>query len=437
MEPDARLPVLVVDPLCPSGGRRIQALLPRLRSYGIEPIVLSTKPDSPVESIAKARLQWHVVEDRRVDVFAHRFAYRSPDSQHYGLLRLLSLPERLLYSPDSWIRWTSAAAERASQLVVDRGIRTVLTWSPPESTHGLGLILKQRFGLRWVADFTDLWTQRDSIYRPATRWHDRRIRRLERQYLDTADVIIASTPEAATMLHEGRAVSPSKLTVVTNFFDPEDAIGQSFEVADNPRPDRKSADPNGEPFTLGYFGTLDKHALPWRLLLGALSRFVDEVGPEAVRFVVYGHAFGEVRKYLRGSGLEGVVELHGYRPHRSAFQQVASAADMCVLLLYDTPIGRVMGPSKIYSYLLMGKPILAIAPEEGSVARILRETRSGRLIAPGLGENAVLRGLRDAFDQWSRGELTISDSRAIDHYSVDAQAQVMAKALIGTNEPSI
>jgi hypothetical protein len=42
--------------------------------------------------------------------------------------------------------------------IVDNNIDTIVTSGPPHSLHLIGLELKQKIDLKWIADFRDPWT---------------------------------------------------------------------------------------------------------------------------------------------------------------------------------------------------------------------------------------------------------------------------------------
>ena len=114
--------------------------------------------------------------------------------------------------------WLPAAWAECKRYLRDEPIDCVLTSSPPQCVHYLGLLLKRRYHLPWVADFRDPWITNKM---PVTTLSHRVDAYLERQVLLHADRIIANTP----LTHEGyQAVYPQfdhKLDVVPNGFDPD------------------------------------------------------------------------------------------------------------------------------------------------------------------------------------------------------------------------
>ena len=50
-----------------------------------------------------------------------------------------------------------------------------------------------------------------------------------------------------------------------------------------------------------------------------------------------------------------------------------------MLLLYETEYSKAIVPHKLYHYLGMSKPIMAIADENGEVSHIIKTTRTGKV----------------------------------------------------------
>jgi hypothetical protein len=65
----------------------------------------------------------------------------------------------------------------------------------------------------------------------------------------------------------------------------------------------------------------------------------------------------------------------------------------------------VQVPSKAYEYLRVGRPVLALAPRDGSVADLFAATGGGWVIDP-TDDAEIIAALRDAYRGW-RGVLDV------------------------------
>lgn len=391
------LKVLIVNTHFPGhGGTRIDKFVKYLPSFGVEPVVLSAKETRSdlTNAILKSRfpswLQAHAAGSIGWTYFAERYTSRGPEAKYYTLLKYLSLPERFFYVPDRMIRWIPAGLRTAEKLVREQNIDVVLTSSPSESTHLIGLKLQQRLGIRWVADFRDLWTTKAVTYRPATSIHDRYIRKLERKIMTAADHIIANTDDNLQHYVRAFGVSSERVSMIPNGFDRADLDGTC------------ELEKQAGVFYIGYMGNLDKHDFPWREFFRVLKRLGEYVGPDKVRFVQCGHQSNEVSEYLRQHGMEKYLLFHGMLPHDEAVRLIAGT-DLRLLLLYDTEYSRAIVPAKLYNYLIMDGPIYALAPERSTVADILTDTGTGVVISPHRKDEEMYQLLFQQYQNWQQG----------------------------------
>jgi glycosyltransferase involved in cell wall biosynthesis len=418
--------LVVVHQFPTGGGGRVDKFVKFLPAAGFEPIVLCAREtDSPDARAQRAHLYPAALRAYHAgsigwSYFAERYLERGRSAKHFNLLRWLSFPERCVLVPDHMVRWIPQGIRLATQLAEREGIRVVLTSSPPESTHLVGLAM-QRKGLRWVADFRDLWTEKKMTYRPATRLHHRFILRLERKIFQAADHIIANTPQNLERYESRFGLPRHRLSMIPNGFDREDL------------PSLPIVAKRSDVFQIGYMGYFDKHDFPWRLFLDALKLLVSEVGEDQVRLVVCGLCSQQVIDYLSERAMTHLVISHGMLSHGDAMK-VITTTDLRLLFLYENSYSHAIVPAKLYNYLIMPGPIFAIAPETGATASIIAATRMGSAVSPRRGVHATAQALRRYFDRWRCGELKIDpDHREIDRYDRRLQTFELARILRGLN----
>src|SRR5690606_38352236 len=118
------------------------------------------------------------------------------------------------------------ALKKASELIRQYSIDTVVTTSPPHSTQLIGLKLKQRFNIKWVADLRDPWTD---IYYYNQFKHTALARTIdlgyERQVVEEADLIV-TVSEDVKRIFASKSILPiaSKTVVIPNGFDEDDFL---------------------------------------------------------------------------------------------------------------------------------------------------------------------------------------------------------------------
>ena len=79
--------------------------------------------------------------------------------------------------------------------------------------------------------------------------------------------------------------------------------------------------------------------------------------------------------------LKDVVEYVGYVPYKKSIQYQAQS-DTLLITLGSEPGNEVIIHAKLFEYLAIRKPILALIPTEGEASKLIRETRSGIVVSP-------------------------------------------------------
>src|SRR4029453_18090134 len=100
----------------------------------------------------------------------------------------------LLTVLDDEVGWTPSAFRAASRLVKDERFDAIITSGPPHSTHFVGLLLKRRFKIPWVADLRDPWSLLGMDVGVATKQSKAIERRLEALVVRYTDVVLTTAP---------------------------------------------------------------------------------------------------------------------------------------------------------------------------------------------------------------------------------------------------
>ncbi|MGQ9628946.1 MAG: glycosyltransferase family 4 protein [bacterium] len=309
---------------------------------------------------------------------------------------LFSIP-RWAEVPDVGIGWLPYAIRAGWEIIRREDIDLIWTTSPLSSVHLIGCALKWLTGRRWVMDFRDGWIQ-DPTHRIA---HPRLEGFLERRCLELADGVSAVTEYIVGDFRERYPkLNPRKFRVIPNGFDPED-----FEDV---KPHDLSTCVGGRKFTIVYTGSFYVHQHNPLLFFQALRRFV-EGARDGVRMIVVGYCDPSIKREVRDMGFGSVVEFRGYVPHSESIRYIKSA-DLLLLVVGVHPgEGKHRGDKtictgKIFEYMYSGRPILALAPPGGIVARLVEESGTGFVVAHDDVEEIALK-LRDAYSAWRAGEL--------------------------------
>ncbi len=293
--------------------------------------------------------------------------------------------EKLFFIPDLYINWVPSAVFKGLQIIKHEEIGVIITASPPESLHITGLLLSKITGVKWITDFRDLWTKKLIVNNPPTWLHKILIKEIEKCIYKNTDHIIANTHGNKDVYINSFHLSSKKITVITNGYDPE-------EVSGNDNRGRKRNE-----FLVGYMGFFDKPGFPWSEFLLAVKELILN-GKNKVKINLYGYLSDKAKNFIEKNDLLDFVCFHGMLPHFEAFQETRKN-DLLLLLMYETDYSGGIVPHKLYHYLGMLKPIMAIAEQEGEVANIIKATNTGKVISQ-KNTDEIYNILSDFYDEW-------------------------------------
>ncbi len=304
----------------------------------------------PVGDLLATRLNWRR-ERRRVATNGEGATWR-PGANLWGSI---VVPDLQL------LTWGPSALRHALRIAHTVRPDVVITTSPTESAHLVGLALR-RYGVPWIADLRDGWRFESS--RPAWPVAFQRMidERLEATVVRRADAVVSVTRPIAEDLNRRHGANAE---VITNGFDPEDAPHAATGLL------------SGHRHSIVHTGGLgpSRSIEPLLAAAGAL-RARGLAIDDRLEIVLAGSLTDAERKRLAEPGVTRLVRHVGYldRPQALSLQR---EADTLLLVTSAGHVGEATG--KLYEYLASGRPILVLGPES-EAARIVRETGAGRVV---------------------------------------------------------
>lgn len=270
-----------------------------------------------------------------------------------------------LFIPDARVGWNKHALKQADHLLQDNNYKAIITTSPPHSTQLIGLKLKQKYTLPWIADLRDPWT---NIYYYDQLYHTALAKRLderyERQVLEHADAIIVTSEDTKRLfLNKPASVDANKIFVIPNGYDEEDFKGQS--------------EPPKDTFLITYTGTIaESYNIDVFLKVLAYLVSVNSDINYKLRFV--GKVSDGVLQRIRKAGLELITEVIPFVPHQESIHYLQQST-MLLMAIPDVAKNQCILPGKLFEYLASNKPIVCIGPVHSDADRIIDECGAGRL----------------------------------------------------------
>ena len=405
-------------PLGGAGSQRPSKFVKYLPAYGWNTVVLTSNSTdyhavdphlqdelggSPFELVRtglfelKPLYEW--MYKFRLDVFARKL--RQQETR-------FSLPDRRI----GWLPFAYFAGLRA---IKTHKIEVICSTSAPFTCHLVGGLLKKRTGLPWVADFRDEWT--DTPYFQYGSVARRINAALETAVLKNADLVVCVNDELSHLMGAKRPPAEgAKFVTITNGYDEED-IGSALAAA-KPNPSR---------FVITHVGAFYGSRTPevfLRVVAELVARRKMDARDLEIRFVG-----GSPDSHLVASlGLEPtVISTDGFVGHQQALKHMAESTVLLLIVRRELP--RHVSTGKVFEYLAMRKPILALCSRACHAGQLVESARSGTVVeadAPDSISNAVL----DLYTRWKQHSLGIDSDRAqIDQYNRKALAGSLAAQL--------
>jgi len=307
--------------------------------------------------------------------------------------------------PDPRKFWIKPSVKYLIKYLQENPVDLIISTGPPHSMHLIALGVKKKFDIPWIADFRDPWTDID-FYRKLklTRLADKRHKKLEKKVLDAADHVVTVSPGCATDLER---IAHKKIEVINNGFDPTD---YDFEM---PKLDKT--------FTISHFGAFNKDRNPAALWTGMneLSQ-ADPDFKRLLRINLIGQTDQSVIADIEKNNLKENLIIKDHLPHREGLIEL-SKSQVLLLPLNDAPNVKGILPGKMYEYMALRRPILALGPTDADYAAILHETKAG--IPLGFNDIAGIMGtLQEYFRLFKENKLLVQ-SGAYEKYSRKSLAE--------------
>jgi len=179
-------------------------------------------------------------------------------------------------------------------------------------------------------------------------------------------------------------------------------------------------------FNIGFSGTFYSHINNPRPFFRAIA-WLKEKKPEIaakIRFHHIGKSMISIEKTAKKFGIESCVKSWGYQSHKDCLN-ILSGMDALLFILDDNEHrSKYTIGGKVYEYLRLKKPILAMVPAGGEAGTLIELTDSG-LVIPGnkTGKLAL------TIEKWIDGKMDFT-FRSIEQYNRKLLAEKYQEFLV-------
>jgi glycosyltransferase involved in cell wall biosynthesis len=402
----------------PSGGSAVLRWLKftkYLRDFGWEPIIYTPSNPEPQESDASLLKDLppglEVITSSIWEPYSiYKILTGKKKGDRLGVALMTDKKKAGLFSKVSlWIRsnffipdprrfWVRPSVQLLANHLRTHPVDVVISTGPPHSMHLIGLGLKKRLGIPWIADFRDPWTNID-FYRdlPLSYLADLQHKKLEQKVLLRADHIVTVSPG---MTREFIDKGTQEITTITNGYD-EVRLTRS--------------QPATNKFNLLHLGSMPKSRNPevlWKVLAELVSS--NPLLASSLRIRLIGKVDLAVKDSISRYDLSDYTVYEEFVPHDQT-PDILSGASVLLLCINNTPNAGGILTNKFFEYLSAQRPVLAIGPVDGDAAVILAETQAGNIFdyndAIGLKNH-----ISALFELYSQHNLIV-ESRGIEKFS--------------------
>ena len=307
-----------------------------------------------------------------------------------------------LIIPDMRRIWNPRAYKAAVEHLRSKTAVLVITTGPPHSTHLIGLKLKTKFKLPWVADWRDPWT---GIYylklNPPCALSKRINLGLERKVANSADMNIVVSQ------HLARHLGTAKTTVIYNGYD-----ATKHKCKNNP-----SKTEHADKYKIKYIGRVTEG----QKLFDMLNLIRNTLADKDYELTLLGTGLNDTQlSQLRGM-LGSKLRVVGFVPHNEALREMTDAHLLLLLINYYEGFEGML-TTKLFEYLASGVEILCLGPHGSEAEQLIDTYQAGQCFDLSETEAAALF-INKSYQAWQQNARTV---RSMDITALSSQQQALS-----------
>ncbi|MEJ2635538.1 MAG: glycosyltransferase, partial [Calditrichia bacterium] len=243
---------------------------------------------------------------------------------------------------------------------------------PPFTAGMAAAFANMLFHIPCVLDFRDAWTH--NPYLPEiSPFHSRLQSCLENFTLRRSAGVIFVNPKLEKYYLDRYPVLVSReIVTIRNGYDPEDFINKS----------EARSDANPGIFRIGIMGTVYSQGNAPMPLLRAVAEMKkdDPTLSKRLQLVFIGKWANNFIQEIRQFNIDELIDWVSYLPHREALKLALQMDAQALAVQSGLPGSKNVTPGRIYEYLYLKKPILAMCPPNSDLADLVSECRAGEFV---------------------------------------------------------
>ncbi|AMV39242.1 putative glycosyl transferase [Planctomyces sp. SH-PL62] len=268
-----------------------------------------------------------------------------------------------MQTPDKAIGWLPIGLIAALRALRRHQGRAIYSSAPFWTAHLIAMSAKKLTGRPWIADFRDPWRS-NPFRRLPYQSIDRFDAWLESRVVRNADRIICNTRRMQTDFETRYPEAAGRFTTIYNGFDPE--VYENLSARRPVGPDHLVITHAGQ-----FYGPRRPHPIfeAIRLLRDRRSTTREPVLQLFGTPTYEGRDLGSIAAEF---GIQDQVVVQGAIPHLRALEELRGS-DIQLLVGIGGEGSDLQVPAKLYEYLGVDRPILALAPQNSAIADVMSE----------------------------------------------------------------
>ena len=359
-----------------TGTYRVSKIVKYLKKMGWEPIILTPNINALNYTVKKLDPVYEDIKVYHTKIFEPTSLFKKNKKEinvisnsSIFLSDNLSLKQKIFrwirvnfFIPDAKLFWQFYAVKKGKYVIKKEKPDIIFSTSPPPTTNLIARKLAKWSKLNWVADFRDPWTNIYYYEKLNISGISKKLNKnLEKKVLRDANKII---------------------TVSENFFPDSNINNKSFQIENGfDLDDFQYIEPpqsKNKKYTIRYIGTLKSNQFFENFLKILKELSTNKEFQSHIKFETIGFLDEDIKNYIKKELANIEVNIIGYVAHKEAIEYMASA-DLLIMAIGKGVQSKNVVSTKIFEYLMAGKPILAFGHTDGIANRILTETNGGKM----------------------------------------------------------
>ena len=288
------------------------------------------------------------------------------------------------------IRWARRAYEKAIELSSQNNYDVVITRSPNDIAHFVGYKLKNKLGIKWIANWNDpavpIWPY------PYKHNLSSRKQKIEEKktilIIETADINTFPSEQLRDHFIQHFPILSNKRTEIIPHIALLDSLFPKKETTRSTK------------LRICHSGNLSIERNPENLFK-ALREIIDS-GIQNLVFDIMGVATPFTEKLIKKYNLHQFVNIIGSYPY---FESLEKLQEYDILLLLEANLDNgIFFASKIVDYVQANRPILALSPSKGFAKDFIEKHKCG-IVVDNTNYIAIKETFLKLYLQWKENKI--------------------------------